>query len=50
MTPTTISYSIPSVTNRCAVANVRLLVAALVVGIPPMLHLIWTVKGFLGYI
>jgi hypothetical protein len=48
MTPTTISYSIPSVTSRRAGANIRLLVAALVVGILPMLLLIRTVKGFHG--
>ena len=56
MTPTKISYSIPSATVACnhqsrsrrAVANVRLLVAALVVGILPMLRLIRTVKGFHG--
>ena len=35
-------------TSRRARANIRLLVAALVVGILPMLHLIRTVKGFHG--
>jgi len=57
MTPTTSSSSIPSVIVACnhqkgrrrVVANVKLLVAALVAGILPMLQiLLWIVGGFRG--
>jgi hypothetical protein len=57
MTPTASSSSIPFVTVAChyhhgrrrAVVNVKLLVAALVAGILPMLQiLLWIVKGFHG--
>ncbi len=57
MTPTASSSSIPSVIVACnhqngrrrAVANVKLLVAALVAGILPMLQiLLWIVGGFRG--
>jgi hypothetical protein len=59
MTPTASSSSIPSVTVACnhqnrrrrAVANVKLLVAALVAGILPMLQiLLWIVGGSVVYI
>ena len=57
MTPTASSSSIPSVTVACnhqsgrrrVVANVKLLVAALVAGILPMLQiLLWIVREFRG--
>jgi hypothetical protein len=57
MTPTASSSSIPSVTVACnhqsgrrhAVVNVKLLVAALVAGILPMLQiLLWIIRGFRG--